>query len=32
MTTENSDLEVLDEGTDNTEEIPTCCIGSTGRA
>ncbi len=31
-TDNNMELEVLDEGTDNTEEVPTCCAGNSSRA
>ena len=32
MSTDNNDLVVLDEGKDETEEVPTCCSGGLGRA
>lgn len=32
METEQRELEVLDEGRDNTEELNTCCSGAKARA
>jgi hypothetical protein len=29
MKTEEQELEVLDEGTENTDRVPACCAGST---
>ncbi len=32
MKTEQLELEILDEGRENTEEVNACCSGSQGRA
>jgi putative radical SAM-modified peptide len=32
METENKDLEILDEGKDDTEEVTACCAGSSARS